>query len=109
MTDIPFTFKTSKSQPPPVIIWELVNYSPSHLFYLHILLKTKAKGVGSALMDKYIHFMTKHNGMRYHQGEGCSAKPKGLVTNYRRGGGLQNERGACEVLPLRKGVGLKKF
>ena len=28
---------------------------------------------------------------------------KGLVTNYGEGGGLQNWRGACEVLPLQKG------
>ena len=32
---------------------------------------------------------------------------KGLVTNYGEGGGLQNGRGAREVLPLRKGVAEK--
>ena len=31
---------------------------------------------------------------------------KGLVTNYGEGGGLQNGRGAREVLPLRKGGGV---
>ena len=35
---------------------------------------------------------------------------KGLVTNYGEGGGLQNgRRGACEVLPLQKGGGGKRF
>ena len=35
---------------------------------------------------------------------------KGVVTNYEEGGGggLQNGRGACEVLPLQNGGGRKK-
>ena len=33
---------------------------------------------------------------------------KGLVINYGEGG-LQNGRGACEVLPLRKGGGGQSF
>ena len=35
----------------------------------------------------------------------------GVVTNYGdgEGGGLQNRRGACEVLPLRKGGHGKRF
>ena len=32
---------------------------------------------------------------------------EGLVTNYGEGG-LQNGRGACELLPLRKGGGMEK-
>ena len=39
-----------------------------------------------------------------------STNNKGLVTNYGEGGGLQNGRGACEVLPLQKrGGGGKSF
>ena len=34
---------------------------------------------------------------------------KGLVTNYGEGGATKREGGACEVLPLRKGGGRKKF
>ena len=30
---------------------------------------------------------------------------KGLVTNYREGGGYEMGRGACEVLTIRKGGG----
>ena len=36
-----------------------------------------------------------------------SGGPKGLVTNYREGGATKREGGACEVLPLRKGVAEK--
>ena len=32
-----------------------------------------------------------------------SVNSKGVLTNYGEGGGLQNGRGAREVLPLRKG------
>ena len=37
-----------------------------------------------------------------------SVGSKGLVTKYMEGGGLQNGRGASEVLPLRKGGGSEK-